>query len=274
MFVDTHSHQVFFSNDARQTLGELLADARTAGLAGICITDHFDKDVSYEPGVEDVFDLDDYFQQLEPVRKATSGETTRLLIGIELGWMPHLSDYLQVITSNRPFDSIILSLHFLDGQDIYLEPGVFSAGVVPAYRRSLERTLTMMEGFPDFTILGHFDYISRYAPDHQRLQYNHAPAAFDAIFRYLAAHGKCLEINTRTTLKRQQQGLAADLTWPDPQIIRRYLELGGKHISLGADSHQKGQAGLLFAEAAAYLKNQGVTHLTHYENRQPILMKL
>ncbi len=269
--VDCHSHTAAFSNDAQQTIHELLADARSIGLAGICCTEHYDKDITYRDGQEEIFDIADCFAHVQPLRTATLDQPTRLYIGIELGWTPQHAGLLANIASRWSFDSIILSLHLLDGLDMFRDREIFDDGASAAYRRAIVRMLDMVQSCPDFDILGHFDYISRYAPQQPRLCYKDAPAAFDALFSHLAANNKALEINTRTVSKFRQIGRSAIDCWPDPQIIRRYRELGGQLITLGADSHQNGQAGGLFAETIEYLRHLGVRHLAHFVNRQPVL---
>lgn len=269
--VDTHAHTGAYSNDARQTGGELLADAETLGLAGICITEHYDKNITYRDNIEEVFDIAAYFRHMKPLQDFAGRQGPRLYLGVELGWLPELSGHLSSLAASWPFDSIVLSLHLLDGLDFFINPEVYQAGAAATYRRTLERTLDMIQDCPDFDILGHFDYVSRYAPGRPPLQYAHAPETFDAIFRWLASHGKALEINTRTADKMKQHGRSGDDCWPDPQILQRYRQLGGQYVSLGADSHQNGQAGLHFAEACAFLRRQGVTHLTHFVQRQPVL---
>lgn len=94
----------------------------------------------------------------------------------------------------------------------------------------------MMGSCPDFTILGHYDYVSRYAPNRPiRMEYKFLATEFDAIFRYLIEHHKSLELNTRSALKLQQLGWSGDAIWPDPKIFKRYLELGGRYVSLSSD---------------------------------------
>ena len=272
-FVDCHTHSAQFSNDALQTITELMGDAKKSGLAGVCLTDHYDKDIGYQPGVEDIFEIETYFEQLRQAQSQLQPSDPALLIGIELGWMPYLAPQLNQIIAKWPFDSVILSLHNMDGnKDIFLDRSIFDQGIVDAYSRALKQMVEMMTSCPDFTILGHFDYISRYVPGKpRRMEYKLLAEEFDQVFHYLIDHQKSLELNTRTALKLSDLGLSGEAIWPDPQIFRRYLELGGKYVSLSSDAHQNGQAAKLFPEAIDYLKNVGVREITHFVKRQPIL---
>ncbi len=270
--VDCHSHTVHYSTDAAQTVAELIQDARDHDLAGICLTDHYDKDVNYT-GIEHIFDIPDYFSHLNQVRATADPQDPPLFIGIELGWMPHLTRLFNEIIATWPFDSVILSLHNMDGnKDIFVDRSVYDQGALSAYSRALTQMVDMMSSCPDFTILGHYDYVSRYFPG-QTIRMDYAPLAreFDALFEHLISHGKALELNTRTALKFKSQGLTGDQAWPDPAIFRRYLELGGQYISLSSDSHQSGQAATLFPEALDFLKSVGVRQLTHFVHKNPVL---
>ncbi len=272
--VDCHSHTVHYSTDAVQTVAELIEDARAQELAGICLTDHYDKDVNYT-GIEHIFDLPDYFNHLNPIRaqSRTSPQELQLYVGIELGWMPHLTRLYNQISQAWPFDSIILSLHNMDGdKDIFVDHSVYDQGALAAYSRALTQMVDMMSSCPDFTILGHYDYVSRYFPGPTtRMDYTPLADEFDALFAHLIAHGKAMELNTRTALKFKSKGLTGASAWPDPAIYKRYLEMGGELISLSSDSHQIGQAATLFPEAIEFLKSVGVRQLTHFANRKPIL---
>jgi len=273
--VDCHSHTVHYSTDAAQTVDELLQDAKAHDLAGICLTDHYDKDVNYT-GIEHIFNLPDYFSHLDRVRAAILPTDPPLYTGIELGWMPHLTGLYNEIIATWPFDSVILSLHNMDGdKDIFIDRSVYDEGAYAAYSRALTQMVAMMSSCPDFTILGHYDYVSRYFPG-QTTRMDYAPLAreFDALFEYLIVHGKALELNTRTALKFKSQGLTGAYAWPDPAIFKRYLELGGQYISLSSDSHQSGQAATLFPEAIEFLKSVGVSQLTHFVSKSPILTPL
>lgn len=275
-FVDCHSHTLHYSTDATQTVDDLLADAGEHRLAGICLTDHYDKDISYEQGVENIFNLEHYFRHLQPLRERTASDPTRLFIGIELGWMPYLTELYTEIVQDWPFDSITLSLHAMDyDQDICVSPGIYHDGIVNCYSRALSQMIDMMQAIPDFTILGHYDYVSRYVPSRVvRMDYQPLADEFDAVFRHLIAHGKALELNTRTTMKFQQLGVRGAAAWPDPAIFRRYRELGGELVALSSDSHQIGQAATLFPDAVDFLTSAGFRQVVHFENRLPVFTSL
>jgi histidinol-phosphatase (PHP family) len=175
-----------------------------------------------------------------------------------------------------PFDSVIISLHNMDGtKDIFVDRSVYDQGVMPAYSRALSQMAAMLLACPGARILGHFDYISRYVPG-TPVRMDYAPLAeeFDALFATLIESGRALELNTRTVLKFQQLGLSGEQAWPDPAIFRRYADMGGAYVTLGSDTHQIGQAATLFPEALAYLRWVGIRQITHFVQGKPVVTSL
>ncbi len=275
MLIDHHTHMAPYSSDARQTLPELRAAVSANGLDGVCVTDHYEKDIYYIAGREDVFSPDEYFAHLRPYRQIQTGPEPLLLIGIELGYLPHLDRYYSRMTAEYPFDAVILSLHILDGEDPYVTDKIYRRGKTVLYTRYLDQMREMMIRCPDFDILGHYDYITRYATyDDPKMRYRETPEAFDALFSVLIDAGKALEINTRTIIKLQKAGYTGDDAWPDPEIITRYIQLGGRRICLGSDAHQPGEPGGLFHETADWLRDLGCRQTTYYIGRQAIMTSL
>jgi histidinol phosphatase-like PHP family hydrolase len=84
MLTDTHTHLAGFSSDGRQTVEQLLSHAARKKLAGICVTDHYEKDVFYTPGVEEIFSISEYFASLEPLRQQTAHQS--LTCTLVLSW--------------------------------------------------------------------------------------------------------------------------------------------------------------------------------------------
>lgn len=271
MFIDTHVHLESFSSDGRQKIEDLLAEAKKIGLSGVCTADHYEKGVFYIPGREEIFDLDEYFQLLWPIRRALISSGTRLYIGIELGWMPGRQEHYRELLRKHPFDSVILSLHILDGEDPYSDQSIYRTDKRSLYKRYLQRLEEITDDFPDFDILAHFDYISRYAPySDQKMRYREMPDEFDSLLTKIAVSGKSLEINTATVARLEKCGYEGQDAWPDPEIIKAYFRLGGQKISLGSDAHTVDHLGRYLAETAEWLTGIGPAQMVAYIERKPV----
>lgn len=269
--IDQHTHSDLFSFDGLQPLEDLRADAAAAGLDGVCLTEHYDKDVPWNGG-EQIFNIDDYFRQYAPLRQSDPENGPLLLLGIEFGYFPYLRDLYNTILSRRPFDCAVLSMHAMEGKDIFSTPELFDGDKPAFYTRHLREMTAMIEDSIDFDVLGHFDYISRYTRTADRkMRYHENAEAFDAMFSALIRRGKALEINTRTIQKLNHEGYAGRQAWPDAALLQRYFELGGRRLSIGSDAHGAGQAGYLFRELVPWINALGPAEWVWYRNRQPVV---
>ena len=81
-------------------------------------------------------------------------------------------------------------------------------------------------------MLGHIDYVVRYGRKRaEEYSYDEFADEIDAVLKKVLQMGKGIELNTG--------GFKYGLGFcnPHPDIIRRYRELGGEIITVGADAH-------------------------------------
>jgi histidinol-phosphatase (PHP family) len=271
MLIDHHIHTARFSFDGEQSIDELIEAARKRGLDGLCLAEHFEKDVFYIAGQESVFDPDEYFHAVQQYRHIARGQGLRLLHGIELGYLPHLDAFFSRLILRYPFDAVVLSLHILDGEDPYVSQKLFQKSRTLVYGRYLEQLKDMLRACPEADIVGHFDYISRYAPyPDRKIRYQEQPDRFDNFLKTVIETGKTLEINTATVQGLRSSGYGHDDSWPDEKIIKRYLELGGEYICLSSDAHRADDVARLFPEGLQWLRSLGCRYLTHYEGKKAL----
>jgi histidinol-phosphatase (PHP family) len=268
MFTDCHNHTSQFSGDASMTAAELFTAAKKAHLDAVVITEHYEMDYPHPMEKEQIFDVDAFFAAFSQW-KALVPEGLSVFSGIELGYQPPLTETYNRLTSQYPFDSIILSNHLYTGKDPYFFPECYLEPKEILYSRYLNELTDMVLSGTDFDIVGHFDYMARYAPyKDPRLFYADVPDAMDRFLLALVKTKKSLEINTRSISKYLKKGFADG--WPDRNILKKYLELGGERVSLGSDSHDISTVGNLFVETAAYLRECGFRELTSYVGRKEI----
>ncbi len=187
-----------------------------------------------------------------------------ILWGIEIGLQPHvLSDNLAV-TGGYPFDFVIGSSHCVNGTDVYYPAFYEGKTEEAAYREYFEAVLENVSSGADFDVYGHLDYIVRYGPDKNKFySYEKYSDIIDEILRRLIAAGKGIELNTA--------GFRYGLGHPNPteEILRRYRELGGEILTLGADAHKPEQIACAFERLPELLKNAGFHYYTVFKKRKP-----
>ena len=277
MFFDTHNHSQFSFDGDGTTVEKSALAAALKGFGGICFTDHCDFHVpkmkeEFEPIVSEVFDV--VAQQLEIDRvneliaDRAYGDTVprgfRIFKGIELGLGEKNHERTREHLARHSFDQIIASVHYLDDTDPYFGPYFRGKDWKEAYGHYLETLLKEMRWLGDFDIMGHFDYVARYAPyPKESVLYKDFPELFDEICKYLTENGKGLEINTKSY---KTYGLRTPLL--DSDILIRYSELGGEILCMGSDSHTPEQVGERFDYFAQYVKSLGFRRLGHFEDRK------
>ena len=269
---DNHNHSQF-SLDGKGTTVEISArSAISRGLGGIAFTDHCDYYIptfksAYESIVPEQFDIKAQQEEIDRVKEILCKDNDfKILKGIEVGMYEECREEIRKTLTDNSFDQIIASVHYLEKTDPYY--GGFYEGKdwKQAYGIYLETIYREMVWMNDFDIVGHFDYVARYAPYPQDgMPYRDFSDIFDAIFRYLIENGKALEINTKSC-----KGTRGRKTSLDNNVLLRYKEMGGEIITLGSDSHNPESVAEGFEETAALIRSLGFRWNAHYENRQLI----
>ena len=253
---DMHMH-TRFSTDSEACPRDMADEAVRRGLKTICFTDHFDKD-DLEWGEEGIFDVESYFAEMQKLQEEYEGKLN-IRIGIELGLRTYLKDYYEELTEKYPFDFIIGSVHNVpykndaEGNLLYTDPAaekLFADRTdKEAYRLMMETTLENVKTLDCFQTLGHLDYVVRYGKAREK-EYSYAGYAdiIDEILKLLIEKGKGLEVNSA--------GLKYGLPFahPHPDVLKRYRELGGEIITIGADAHKPEHIAYDFAKTEEILK--------------------
>ncbi|MBO4473665.1 MAG: histidinol-phosphatase HisJ family protein [Clostridiales bacterium] len=265
MYTDNHNHTKHFSSDAKMTAHELIDACKAKNMRGVAITEHYEGDYPHDIGAPQIFDIPSFFESSKEWEEY-AGDLP-LYRGIELGYQKHLCGFYDEMVAKYPFDSVIMSNHLYKGKDPYFFRDMYDADMNVAYRAYIEEMADLVEGCNNFDIVGHYDYINRYGPyEKPQIKYSQCPESFDRFLSAIVAKGKSLEINTRSVDKMRRKGLTDTL--PDPEILRRYYELGGRLISLGSDSHSSDTLCIHFPEVAKYLASFGFTENSYYVGRK------
>ena len=273
---DMHMH-TWFSTDSEACPCDMADEAVRKGLKTICFTDHFDKD-DLEWGEEGIFDVDAYFVEMQKLQEEYAGKLN-IRIGIELGLRTYLKDYYEELTKKYPFDFVIGSVHNVpykkdaEGNILYTDPAaekLFTDRTdKEAYRLMMETTLENVRTSDCFQTLGHLDYVVRYGKSREK-EYSYTDYAdiIDEILKLLIEKEKGLEVNSA--------GLKYGLPFahPHPDVLKRYRELGGEIITIGADAHKPEHIAYDFTKAEEILKSCGFKYYTEFFEQKPVFKQL
>ncbi len=266
---DFHMHS-YHSGDSDTPMEDQIRAALSLGLSSVCFTEHLDMDWPYqntpdlEPGTFDL-DLAAYRQEYLRLRDKYR-DRLHIFYGVELGLQPHLGDRLGAFTADHPdFDFILGSTHVSRQMDPYYS--IFFEGRTEeeAYRTYFTDSLLSLRAFHQIDSYGHMDYVVRYGPNQDRFySYERYRDVIDPILDLLLEHDIALEINTA--------GLSKGLSQCNPctGIVRRYRQMGGRKITVGADAHAPAGIAAGFDTAAAILTEAGFDTYYTFEGRQAV----
>lgn len=265
MRADVHMH-CGFSNDSETRPEDMVESAIAKGLSVICFTDHYDKD-NLDWGDEAIFDVESYFQKMIELREEYRDQID-IRIGAEIGMQPYLAEYYQDFMAQHPFDFVIGSVHSVLEHDVALD--FFQKHSDPeGYKIYFEEMLQDVQKIKSYDVLGHLDYIVRYSNQGSKgFDLNDYMDIIEEILKQVIAHGKGIEMN----MSGLKYGLGAP--HPQPEIIKRYRELGGEIITVGADGHIPEHIAYDYHLADDILKSCGFKYYTEFKGRKPFFVKI
>ncbi len=264
---DYHVH-TSFSSDSKSEMEEMILGAIALGFDRVCITDHMDYDFPDKYKLPFVFDPDAYFTRLDELEKKYR-DKIKLLKGIELGLRPYLSDRYETLITSYPFDFVIGSSHLANDMDPYQSEYWADITEEEGHRIYFQSIVDNIKSYQNFDVYGHLDYVIRYGPTkNQNYRYQMYQDLLDEALNLLIASDKGIELNTAGF----KYGLGQP--HPHPDLIKRYLELGGNTITIGSDGHRPEHMAYDFDKARELLLSFGVTHYTVFEKREKIILPL
>ena len=271
---DNHNHSQFSFDGQRTSVEASARAALSAGLGGICFSDHCDHYVppmkaSFEDLKPEYFDVTEQQAEIGRVQDLL-GEGVKILKGIEIGMYEECHEQIRNVLDSNSFDQVLASVHYIQQTDPYYGGYYEGKDWKQAYGGYLETIYKEMTWLGDFDIMGHYDYIVRYAPyPVTSIRYRDFSDIFDEMFRYLIYEGKALEINTKS-----YEGHRGRIVELDHNVLLRYREMGGEIISLGSDSHEPSRVGAGFPHFVGLLKSLGFRWTAHYEQRRLVQLPL
>ena len=264
MLTDTHNHTCHFSPDAKMTIDELIDAARARHIDVVGITEHYEYDNPDPNDNIQTFDIDEYVKTFDDWKKRSS-DAPLLLMGIEFGYQTHTAKVIDEIAAKYPFDTVLLSKHLFRGVDVCFSEETKRMPRKERNAEYIQGMAEMVENVDNFCVASHFDYICKYDGPNSRILYEDCPREFDRLFEALIYKEKALEINTATSVKNG--------TMPDPEIIKRYLQMRGRLLTLSSDAHVKERLGDAITDFTLWLKSLGVEEICYFKDKKPNLIE-
>ena len=230
---DYHIHSVV-SFDGHDSGLALATAAKEKGLREICFTDHVDFD-PLAVSQTMMFDVNAYSREYDGL------EVPGLKIrrGMEFGLLEKNQSLLLQRLSQRRYDFVLGSVHFVHGLDVYFKE--YWQGRIPgdAQRDFLEETLKRVQVHEDYDVLAHLTFLMK---------------------------SPFLEMNT--------SGVDRSVGYlPTVDFFKRFKELGGQIVTVGSDAHRCDRVGQYCGTAARMLADI-FGYVCTFENRQPIFHKI
>lgn len=256
---DFHVHSDF-SMDCRYLMEEMVKGSIEKNMKGICFTDHIDYEVG-ENKIDVDFRMEDYFRKIKQV-KYTYVKELEILAGVEIGMQPHLAERYNDLVNSNPFDFVIMSVHVIDGLDIYMDGFTKNKSPLDALLEYYEYMYQCVLAFDNFDILGHIDYIDRYFEDFNLIpKFSKYAPAVEKVLKLVIEKEKGIEINTGG----KRYGL--DYYHPKIEILELYRDLGGEVITIGSDAHRPEDIGHDYRLVEKLLKKLGFKYIYIFKER-------
>lgn len=265
---DTHVHSNI-SHDGISTIEEYCKSARGMGVDEITFTEHYDIYDGVDTDLKTI-KLNLYKLQFVTLKNRYKN-VIDLNYGLEVGLQPDINVQEKIKRDIRGFDFVIGSSHITCKKDISKDYSFFEGlSRHEAYLKYFEEVLENIKTYDnEFDVYGHLDYIVRYGGYKERIiDYDEFKDILDAILTELIRKDKGLEINTSAF----RYGLP--FTHPNPEILRRYKELGGKIITIGSDAHKVEDLAKDFDVACSVAKGAGFDEAAIFHKRKPDFVKI
>jgi histidinol-phosphatase (PHP family) len=262
MDLHTHTDNSFDGHHSAMLLCETAVEQ---GLRAVAFTDHVEMDVFREQNFDRTA-RQSYFETV----KARSAFRGKLIVcaGVELGEPTFNQPEAEALIQTYSYDIIIGSIHNLRGQkDFWFLPyETYGDEKISALLREYFDELLLLAQWGKFDVLAHLTYPLRYiVGEHGRaVDLTDYAAQIDAVLLAAARNGLALEINTSGL--RQKLGR----TLPDEYFVRRFRDLGGRHVTVGSDAHYAEHLGAGLEEGMALAKRCGFGEITLYQGREPM----
>lgn len=260
LFYDSHMHTPLCKH-AWGEPEEYAQQAIKAGLKGIIFTCHAPMPNGFWPTVRmSESEFDTYVALVQRAAAAYKGKL-HVCLGIESEWFPGYEDYIRQLHERVEFDYVLGAVHWQAKE--YLAK--FESGTIENFRRIYFDHLAKSAETGLYDCLAHPDLVKNYHPDSWcfAIIKNSVATCLDRI----AATGVAMELNTSGLNKSYSE------MNPGNEMLRMMAERKIP-IVVGSDAHRAQRVGEHFVTALNNLTEAGYEHVSYFQKRQRIDLKI
>lgn len=262
---DQHLHSRH-SVDSKADPAANCQQALATGLTGLTFTEHYDPHPAEWKRCK--WDYAAIHDTVASLRERFAPDL-EIGLGIEVDYQPQMLDAIIDYLDRHDFDVVLLSIHWAADRQLHLRrkwKGAGAAEMTAAYEATLLDASQRLRRYAEqgerpFDVIGHLDLVARYQQQFWQQVVPMDAGAVDEALQQLIEAGVVPEANTSGI----RQGLGRTL--PEPSVLGRYRELGGRFVSLGSDAHLAQHVGAGIAETAQALAAVGIEGEAVYRDR-------
>jgi histidinol-phosphatase (PHP family) len=230
--LDSHLH-TDLSHDSDVPIDDYARQAIERAIPEIAITDHVDFSPDAPGYGSTTFEQRERVVREAAARWADAG--VRIHFGVEITWDGRWEADIREHLDRHAYDFVIGSVHiyrdsvfapdriarWVDGRSLSEVVAPYFDEVAAGARSGL------------FDAMGHIDFVKRWLVDHVDIRpLPDALELYEPILRALVDTGAALEINTSGLRQPPRE------TYPPASVTRRFVDLGGRAITIGSDAHR------------------------------------
>ncbi len=255
IWADFHMH-TSASEDSDAPIAAMFDAAVAKGFQVVAVTDHVEMTGYHTLGYDKA--AVESWRMMEEAIPAYQ-DRLRVARGVELGQPLYDLPQAEALLAAYPYDFVLGSQHKLGDDVDYYFYDYTNVDVGEAMDRYFDATLELVE-WGRFHSLAHLTYPFRYIPpEKQPADYSRWQERIDAVFRAMAQRDIALEINV-SGLRNPQLNSAH----PDLPLVRRFRELGGEKITVGADAHKPEDVGAHIRDGLHIAEEAGFRYTAVY----------
>lgn len=259
--IDIHNHSKF-SFDSIAEPSEMINIAKNKGASVYGFAEHLN--LSVTTNVDETWkNLKSYITEIAYLRNKSSD--MEVLHGIEINYTKDYQNLSCEFVNHLPFDYVINSVHHLNnfyGFDLYGKE-VQLMDKEKLFELYFDEIINSLNAQYDYQVVGHVGFLIKLIKD---VDFDSIISRFETKVNYILSQiierNVCLEINTNSGKDK--------CFFPCNRILKRYLELGGSKVSLGADAHTPDRVMENIYDAMVMLDSLGFSNITYFKQKKEI----